>query len=307
MIPNCPYLKCPTASSSSPSSGSIVRNGFFYRSSDSRQIQRFRCKVCDREFSRATSNPCYRQKKRRINYSLNELLASGITQRRAARVLLVNRKTIARRFHFLAERATHRQARWLDRLPKQSIRAIQFDDLETAEHTKCKPLSVTLAVEPNTRKILNFKVSRMPAKGLLAKRARKKYGYRPDERKKGWSEALQELTGVLSPDVEIKSDENPHYPGMIKKHFPGANHIQIKGGRGAVTGQGELKKLKYDPIFSLNHTCAMLRANINRLFRRTWCISKTVKGLQDHLAIYVDYHNRVLTQNLPASAGKGAS
>ena len=207
----------------------------------------------------------------------------------------------------MAEQARRRQDRWVKDLPKHSIPAIQFDDLETAEHTKCKPLSVTLAVEPESRKVLNFKVSRMPAKGLLAKRARKKYGYRADERKQGWNASLQELKGILSPKVEIKSDENPHYTGIIQRHFPEATHIRVKGGRGAVTGQGELKKLKFDPIFSLNHTCAMFRANINRLFRRTWCISKTVKGLEDHLAIYVDYHNRVLTPKLQSSAGKGAS
>jgi hypothetical protein len=219
----------------------------------------------------------------------------------------VDRKTIVRRFHFLAEQARRRQSRWLDGLPKHSIEAIQFDDLETAEHTKCKPLSVALVVEPHRRKVLNFKVSRMPARGLLAKRARKKYGYRPDERKQGWNNILDELKEHLSPKVEVKSDENPHYVGIIKHHFPEATHIQIKGGRGAVTGQGELKKLKYDPIFSLNHTCAMFRANVNRLFRRTWCVSKTVRGLEDHLAIYVDYHNRVLTKNLCLSAGKGAN
>ncbi|MBU6155196.1 MAG: hypothetical protein KGP28_12905, partial [Bdellovibrionales bacterium] len=49
------------------------------------------------------------------------------------------------------------------------------------------------------------------------------------------------------------------------------------------------------PIFSLNHTCAMLRANLNRLFRRTWCTTKTIQGLIDHLSIYVAFHNRRLT------------
>jgi hypothetical protein len=192
-------------------------------------------------------------------------------------------------------------------LPPEGLKAVQFDDLETAEHTKCKPLSVALVVEPKFRKILNFKVSRMPAKGLLAERARKKYGFRPDQRPKGWNACLSELRGRLNPEVEIKSDENPHYSRIIRRHFPQATHIQIKGGRGAVTGQGELKKLRFDPLFSLNHTCAMLRANLNRLFRRTWCTTKKIRGLEDHLSLYVDYHNRVLTKNLVTSADKGGS
>ena len=57
-----------------------------------------------------------------------------------------------------------------------------------------------------------------------------------------------------------------------------------------------MKKLVFDPLFSLNHSCAMLRANLNRLFRRTWCTSKTRQGLIDHLSLYVRFHNEVLTE-----------
>jgi hypothetical protein len=76
--------------------------------------------------------------------------------------------------------------------------------------------------------------------------------------------------------------------------FPGAEHARHLGGRGCITGQGELKKLRFDPLFSLNHTCAMLRANINRLFRRTWCTTKKKERLEQHLWVYMDFHNRVL-------------
>ena len=60
-----------------------------------------------------------------------------------------------------------------------------------------------------------------------------------------------------------------------------------KGEKAAITGQGELKKKQRDPLFSINHTLAMLRANINRLVRRTWCTTK----------IYMDVHN-TLVHNL---------
>jgi hypothetical protein len=38
----------------------------------------------------------------------------------------------------------------------------------------------------------------------------------------------------------------------------------------------------------------MLRANINRLFRRTWCTTKKKERLEQHLAVYLDFHNRIL-------------
>jgi hypothetical protein len=71
-----------------------------------------------------------------------------------------------------------------------------------------------------------------------------------------------------------------------------------------VVGQGELKKVGRDPLFSLNHTCAMLRANLNRLFRRTWCTTKRIDRLEAHLWIYVRFHNEVLLKWPPEKRGE---
>ena len=59
-------------------------------------------------------------------------------------------------------------------------------------------------------------------------------------------------------------------------------------------GQGELKKQGWDPIFNLNHTAAMFRANMSRLIRRTWCTTKKLSSLRDHLSLYTTYHNQTL-------------
>lgn len=171
---------------------------------------------------------------------------------------------------------------------------MEFDDLETFEHSKCKPLSVTLAVESKTRRILGFAVSRMPAKGLLTKKALKKYGPRPDERARGRAELFFSLQGLVQEGALIKSDENPHYTQDVRKYFPHSQHFTTKGQRGSLGGQGELKKVKFDPIFSLNHTCAKLRADVNRLIRKTWCTTKLAARLELHLAIMALYHNQHL-------------
>jgi hypothetical protein len=164
-------------------------------------------------------------------------------------------------------------------------------------------VSVALVVETKTRKILGFRVNQMPAKGRLAAFSRKKYGQRKDQRSKGWNALLRQVRPLVKDACEITSDENPHYPKWVKKHLPNATHIRVPGGRGAITGQGELRDKKFDPMFSLNHTCAMLRANINRLFRRTWCTSKKIEALRLHIALYVDFHNRTLTDSYPFFGG----
>jgi hypothetical protein len=95
----------------------------------------------------------------------------------------------------------------------------------------------------------------------------------------------------------IKSDSNPHYPSDLKRFFPKARHAAFKGRRATSSGQGELKKGKYDPLFSLNHTCAMFRANVSRLVRKTWVTTKRSDRLRAHLLIYAEYHNEKIEKN----------
>lgn len=174
-------------------------------------------------------------------------------------------------------------------------KTIEFDDLETFEHTKCKPLSVTLAVESGSRRILAIEVSRMPANGLLAKKSRAKYGPRGDERAFARKRLFVKIQDLVDCFAEIKSDSNPHYLADVKEFFPHSVHKRYLGKRGSTGGQGELKKVKFDPLFSLNHTCAKMRADINRLIRKTWCTTKSPGELYRHLMLFADYHNKNLS------------
>src|SRR6185312_9208963 len=274
----CPDSECPSHSRA-PASGLIVRKGRYLRRSDGQWIPRFLCRCCGKSFSSSRYLKSYRQKKRQLNHRFKLLYCSGVSQRRAAVILGVTRKTAVRKFRFLAQEATREHQEWLKQFKKRPLSFLQWDDLETSEHTKCKPLSVALAVEPRTRKILGFQVSSMPAKGHLARIARRKYGMRIDDRNQGWDRLLSSLKPFVQANAHWRSDENPHYLRHLKRLYPEATHEQVKGKRGCITGQGELKKIGFDPLFSLNHTCAMLRANLNRLVRRTWCTTKTKQGL----------------------------
>jgi hypothetical protein len=173
----------------------------------------------------------------------------------------------------------------------EPVRSIHFDDMETSEHTKMKPLSIPIAVEHPSRLILSFDVVSMPPKGLLAKKSRQKYGPRRDDRLAGWNQVLNSVAKICVPDLAITTDSHMRYPEVIRNNIPFARHIQVKGRRGCVAGQGELKVGGWDPLFSLNHTAAMLRANICRLIRRTWCTTKKKDRLFQHIMIYVMWHN----------------
>ena len=296
----CPLAEC-SAVEPGLGSGRIVRKGYFRRSSDGKVIPRFFCRDCRRTFSHASRSPCFGQKKRGLNEKIRRLLCSGVSQRRIALLLGISRTTVERKFLFLAERARVEHGKFLHSLARAGVlpaRALQFDEMESFERSKCLPISIPLAVLPSSRKILGVGVASMPARGPLAELSRKKYGKRADERAREASLLLYSLVLKVVPNVEILTDQNPKYPAWIRRELPHAVHRTTKGRRGCIVGQGELKKIGFDPLFSLNHTAAMIRANVNRLFRRTWCTTKRKDRLLAHLLIYTHFHNEKLTASV---------
>lgn len=270
------------------------KDGHYFRQDDSRSIQRYKCQHCCKKFSAATSTLEWKQKKRRVNKQLFNILSSGVSMRRSALLLRVHRTTVDRKLRYLAQKSRLMHQELLTKIGTDKTQHLQFDDLITTEHTKLKPLSITVAVDAKRRFILGTSVSTIPAFGHLAALSRKKYGKRQSTHKEHLYKLLNEISPYVDRNAKIESDEHSLYAGVVQRFFPVATYYQYKGGRGAVVGQGELKKLRRDPLFMLNHTCAMLRANINRLIRKTWCTTKDPRRLEDHLSIYIAFHNTIL-------------
>jgi len=189
--------------------------------------------------------------------------------RRSAKILNIHKTTVKRKLIYLAQKSKLNNAMFLKKLWDNPVTHLQMDDLITSEHTKLKPLSVSIAVDVKTRAILGAQVSKIPAFGHLAERSRRKYGHRKNKHADGLSNLFSKIQGCVDAEVLIESDEHNLYPTLIDRYFPMSIHKSYKSERGSIAGQGELKKVKYDPLFYINHTCAMLRANINRLIRRT--------------------------------------
>lgn len=215
--------------------------------------------------------------------------------RRIALNFKISRTTVKRKLDFLASQAKIKHQDWLQERAN-TFKVVEFDDLETFEQTKCKPLSVSMAVEFKTRKIIGFKVSQIGAKGHLASVALKRYGKRKNESYKNRRELFKELTSIIPKDVVFKTDKHKDYPLIVNTYFPKAEHRTYKSLRAASTGQGEIKKGGFDHIFSVNQVFAMLRDNIKRLARKTWCTTKKLEAFERHLWIYADFHNSILTK-----------
>ena len=281
----CPYCRMSLSCS--------VKRGFFRRkSTNTARIQRYFCKIKKKGYSQRTLTPTYREKKAYLNQALFGLLCSGVSQRRCALILSIHQKTVARKLVRLNSQALATQQSLTKNLAP--VTQVVFDEMETFEHTKCKPLSICVAVEKSSRFILAAKVEQMPAKGLLAKISRKKYGPRADHRKAGLSKVLSHVKAVSVPSLLIESDECPRYTVAVKRYLPYALHRRYKGRRGCIVGQGELKRGGFDPLFSLNHSCAMFRDNLKRLTRKSWCTTKKPQQLQMLVNLYVCFHNLLL-------------
>ena len=279
MNPNCPSCAASCA----------IKYGRFYRAEDAQSIQRFRCKACKTSFSTATFTPTYRQKRRRLNRLVELDIASSTAQRRIAIKHRCARNTVARKIAFLADRARAKTKTWL--AAEAPFTDLQWDELITFEHTRLKPLSVAVMVCEQSRCILGFRVAQIPASGLIAQRSREKYG--PRRNLSGYARRglLKTLAPHIAPQAIVTCDEHPRYRKELEAALSEVSVIQHHSVRGSLTGQGELKRTGWDPLFTINHTLAMLRDNIKRLTRRTWCTTKRLSALADVIAIYVHFHN----------------
>ena len=224
---------CPNPNCAAPEF--VRKDGFFYRSDDSKLIQRYRCRTCQLRFSNATFSENFRQKKRRINAPLMRFFSSGLSQRRSAILLNVDRKTIARKLPLLAKKSRKRNEKNLSRL-KGRVFNLQIDDLITKDNSKLKPLSVTIAIDEDRRAILSAEVSKIPAFGHLSKIAIPKYGPRKDEHAQGLERTFERLKEFVVSEVRIKSDKHQMYPRFVSGYFPKGQHLTFESIPGPIPG-----------------------------------------------------------------------
>ena len=270
-------------------SHSIIKKGQYFVKHSRSWIRRYQCNLCKKTFSKKTHSPLYCQKKPFLNSPIFSLLMSGNTQRRTAKLLRCSKTTVERKFLWLSLYSTK------ENITVSSLH-LQIDELETIEHTKLKPLTVPVCVNSDYQ-ILDLSVGKIKAKGHLSDISVKKYGFREDERQKSLEELLNNLKKNLpqSP-LTITTDALPIYRVLIKKYFPESEHIVVAS-KELVKKKKELiytaeRKRVFDPLFAVNQRFAMLRSDIRRLTRRSWCTTKKIENLRKHLELYQIYNNQ---------------
>ena len=186
--------------------------------------------------------------------------------------------------------------------------------METFEHTKLKPLSISLSIDAINGKMLSAVSAQAGYKGLLAEVALKKYGPREDTSGSARERALkQTLACTGSCPISITIDKKSSYPALIQSIFPmvqihlvhrqqkenAKSRAQTSIQSGRMTGGSETNETteetrprKADPLFLLNVSAAKIRHDLSRMARKVWVTTKKCEFLQRHLDLYIAYHNK---------------
>ena len=266
----------------------FLKKGFYVTKWNSQRVRRYGCRRCGCTFSSHTQRPHYRQHRPDLNDVVFQLYASGMTQRRMALVLGVNRKTVIRKFLFLAALTRQFHKAYVQK-GLLSTHHAQFDEMESFEHTRLKPVTIAVVVNAKSGEIIDAKVASLSYKGPLAAFAFQKYGPRPNHAARAIKQSLRTLRACANPELLVTTDLHPAYPRHLRAVLPKATHHRVRSHLPDVRRD---RSNPNDALFTLNYTAAKIRNDLSRMARKTWVTTKKYSRLQAHLNLYIAWNNR---------------
>jgi len=290
--PRCPKSDCPSFVPGAPFPWR--RCGFFSRNCDGRVVERFQCGTCGRRFSTQSFRLDYRLRKPALQYQVLIHFVSKVTMRQSARTLGTTRKTVEHRLRLLGGHLKlFHQARMAG---KQLDGIFQLDEAETFEtDRRLRPVTVPVLIEREWRFIVHAETAPLPARGKLSPRmlakkleleiieGKRRSGSRAAVKK--CFESLREHR-LLERPLLIQTDKKATYPALLKEVSEKTDVLHERT-------DSRKKRDRRNPLFSINHTLAMLRDGLSRLVRRTWAHAKLRQRLATHLWIYIAWRNYI--------------
>ncbi len=253
-------------------------------------VPRFRCRACERWFSRQSFRHDYRDRRPHDNLPLFLLLVSGVGLRQCGRVLDMDPRAVQRKLWKMAATLASLHGNLCRNLP--AGRSWLLDEEETYEGASIRPLTMPVLIEKDTWFVVATAVGsiRRLARAGSERRRRQdhdeRHGPRPDQSSQCVRTVLQALARTVpSGDIVLHTDQKSSYATIATSVFgPRLRHV---------TTAGTLVRDTHNPLFPINTTLAMSRDNCGRLRRRSWLVTKQAARLQDQLAIFVVYRNYV--------------
>ena len=221
--------------------------------------------------------------------------------RRMVLILGCGKATIQRKIRYLADEAKRHHQIFMDGLEqKGGTQLVMMDELETFVHARYKQLSVPVAIRASTGQVIAFGVARTPSTmkqggagtaPLPPGGSNWQYNDRPEV----VLTVLAKTRPVIKSPGAISTDGDASYTKWVKQALPNVKHLVVKSpkesglGRAMKKATGEPRD--NDPLFAINVAFAKMRNDLARLGRKTWTTTKTIKGLEDHLWLWVAWNN----------------
>ena len=265
-------MKCPNCLSEN-----TIKKGHLKNNKNSHPIKRYQCKECSKTFTNNTSKDTFLQKRPDLNHKILVLYCEGNTLRGIARILKTTYKTVVRKFKFMAHKAREMHLKQIDN--KEIVTTyVQFDEMETFETKKTRPLGIELAIRAKTCEILSARVCRIPMKAhSVSPRIKNEYK-KVTNRKEGMTDMFLEVSKCLDADRSTLVCDGLKENVTIASDICDESLIQSYSD-------------DYGKLWKINHTCAKLRHHLSRLTRKTWATIKRMERLQMHLDLFIAHQN----------------
>ena len=290
--PFCPWRPC--AFHRDPPPGFCTSYGSYKPKCRSHPVPRFRCKGCERTFSRQTFRADYYDHKPHLNAKLFDYLSSGVGLRQSSRKIHLSRRCTELKARKIGRHLRQLNLNLQGKLPPWA--KLQFDELETYEGRRnTRPLTLPVVIESESRVILWAESAPIRPRGSMSKKRLaaiektvKRHGERRDFSRAAIRRTLaraQKLSGDLT-RIQIDTDKKKVYPEIISEVFgdlPTA-HVQTSS---------KLVRDVCNPLFPINHTEASARDLTSRLRRESWLVSKRRRWLDVSLHVFIAYRNLV--------------
>ncbi len=286
--PSCPRHAVPEAGEHQPF---FERYGFYKPQCRQHPVQRFHCLDCGRTFSEQTFRQDYRDRRPELNIRLYESLVSSTGYRQSARILHMSARGALRK-----ARKIERQAGWLHENLSAKLpggRTYAFDELETFEHSKLRPVTMPVVVECASWFLVAHGVApirRLAQQGSERRQAQDELeaeeGIREDDSRECVHEVFARVDRRLNGGkLRVHTDQKSTYGPILSEIF--GDRVRH------VTTSGKAKRDPSNPLFPINITLAMCRDNLGRLRRRTWLVSKKREYLRTHMQMFTVYRNYI--------------
>ena len=239
------------------------------------KTQIYECKSCNKRFTKRTGTINYRKRKQHLRDQITNRYCEKQSLRGLARTMNASYPTIVKYFRENAELARLKNEK---RLGKGLVTSyVQFDQLETYEHTKKKPVGIQISVRPKTNEIISAKVGYIPIRALtVSKQHSKQWNVKASKSQHTLAMILETKKALNKNGSTITCDKETSQVNLLKD-FCHEDFITL------APSSAENKKI--DRIFR------RIRNDVSRLNRRTICTTKDITQLQNHLDLYTEYHN----------------